>query len=280
MELIADSGSTKTAWKLVVGNGVVRDILTSGINPYFRSSNDIRHDLEVSLLPETGGEVTRIWFYGAGVTSPEKGNIVREALLQLYPDAEIEVESDLLGACRALLGHREGIACILGTGSNACLYDGEKVVSNIPPLGFILGDEGSGAVMGKHLVGDYLKGVMPEALREKFAAQFGLTKEDALDRVYRQPRPNHYLAGFTPFLSENAGEEYCREFVTRNLTAFVERNVIGIPGFRRYEIAFVGSVAWHFSSILQQVLDNFGLDQASILKAPIDGLVSYHNGTK
>ncbi len=277
MKLIADSGSTKTAWKLVSGNGETRDIQTSGINPYFRTSDDIYLDLQSSLFPETGSRVTRIWFYGAGVTSAAKGDIVREALSRLYPDAEIEIGSDLLGACRALLGHHQGIACILGTGSNACLYDGEKVVSNIPPLGFILGDEGSGAVMGKHLVGDYLKGIMPDRLRKRFSERFALTMEEVLDRVYRQPRPNYYLAGFTPFLSENIGEEYCRDFVTRNLAAFVERNVLRLPDCREQPIAFTGSVAWHFSTILQQVLSGHGLGEAIILQAPIEGLVSYHS---
>lgn len=277
MKLIADSGSSKTAWKLVSGNGETRDIQTSGINPYFRTSDDIYQELQALLFPETGEPVEHIWFYGAGVTSPAKGDIVREALARLYPAAEIAVESDLLGACRALLGHRAGIACILGTGSNACLYDGQRVVSNVPPLGFILGDEGSGAVMGKHLVGDYLKGVMPDRLRERFSERFALTMEEALERVYRQPRPNYYLAGFTPFLSENIGETYCRDFVARNLAAFVERNVLRLEDCHRYPIAFTGSVAWHFSTILQQALSDHGLGEAIILQAPIGGLVSYHN---
>jgi glucosamine kinase len=277
MRLIADSGSTKTAWKVVEDSGLTRDIMTLGMNPFFRTTAEIKEELEQVLLPETGSAIKRIWFYGTGVVNKEKGEVVRQALLQLYPQAEIDIQSDLLGACRALFGDGKGIVCILGTGSNACLFDGEKIVSNIPPLGFILGDEGSGAVMGKHLVGDYFKEVMPEELRKLFQERFQISKDEVLNHIYREARPNHYLAGFTPFLSENIENAYCQEFVTRNFTTFFERNVMNIPNYHDYTIGFVGSVAWHFSEILKNVLESFGICNAVILKEPIDGLVKYHN---
>ena len=276
MKLIADSGSTKTAWKLLDDSGLTHNLLTSGINPFFRSTEDIYQDLNKTLLPKTGNEVEQIWFYGAGVANAERGEVIRKALAMIYPHSKIEVASDLLGASRALLGNEKGIACILGTGSNACLYDGEKIVGNIPPLGFILGDEGSGAVMGKHLIGDYLKEVMPLELRQKFHKQFNIDKDEVLNRVYREQKPNLYLAGFTTFLSENIDSKYCAEFVSRNFTSFIERNVVHIPDYQNIEIGFVGSVAWHFSDILKSVLSRFNLKKTVILKEPIDGLVQYH----
>jgi glucosamine kinase len=154
MILIADSGSTKTAWKLIGNSSVSKNIMTSGINPFFRTEEDIFLELTNDLFPETGPEINQIYFYGAGIVNMEKGDIIRRALGRIYPDASIEAHSDVLGAARALFSNHAGIACILGTGSNACLYDGEKITGRVSPLGFILGDEGSGAVMGRKLLGD------------------------------------------------------------------------------------------------------------------------------
>ena len=185
MKLIADSGSTKTAWKLIGNSGGVKNIQTTGINSFFRTEEDIFQELAKFLLPETGTDIQEICFYGAGIINAEKGKIISSALNRIYPEASVETHSDVLGAARALFGNRPGIACILGTGSNTCLYNGEKIIAGISPLGFILGDEGSGAVMGRKLLGDYFKEVMPVRLREEFAERFNLTREEALNRVYR-----------------------------------------------------------------------------------------------
>jgi glucosamine kinase len=157
MKLIADSGSTKTAWKLIGNSGEIKNIKTSGFNPFFRTEEEIYQELGKTLLPETGTDIQQIYFYGAGIVNAEKGDIIRRALNRIYLEATIETHSDILGAARALFGNKPGIACILGTGSNVCLYDGEKITEGISPLGFILGDEGSGAVMGRKLLGDYFK---------------------------------------------------------------------------------------------------------------------------
>jgi len=277
MILIADSGSTKTAWRLIGSSGKTKDIKTSGINPFFWTEEDIFQELQQVLLPETGPEINQIYFYGAGVINSEKGDIIRRALNRIYADAIIEVHSDMLGAARALFGNKPGICCILGTGSNVCLYDGKKITGGVSPLGYILGDEGSGAVMGRKLLGDYFKEVMPARLREEFAKRFNLTREEALNRVYRSEKPNQFLAQFTPFLSEHSQSAYCQEFVQQNFMEFFERNVSKLPDYTKYPIGFIGSVAFYFSQILNNTASYFGYEQTIIWKEPIDGLEQYHN---
>ena len=161
----------------------------------------------------------------------EKGDIIRRALKRIYTQATIETHSDVLGAARALFGHQQGLACILGTGSNACLFDGETITQGISPLGFILGDEGSGAVMGRKLLGDYFKEVMPAPLKDEFTKRFNLTREEALNRVYRSEKPNQFLAQFVPFLSEHKNSPYCQGLVQQSFMEFFERNVAKIPHY-------------------------------------------------
>jgi len=276
MKLIADSGSTKTSWKLIGDSGEIKNIKTTGINPFFRIEGDIFQELSQFLLPETGTDIQEIFFYGAGIINAEKGDIIRKALNRIYPDATVETHSDVLGAARALFGNTAGIACILGTGSNVCLYDGEKITGGISPLGFILGDEGSGAVMGRKLLGDYFKEVMPIRLREEFSRRFELTREEALNRVYRTEKPNQFLSQFVPFLSEHADSAYCQEFVQHNFMEFFERNVSKLPDYTKYPIGFIGSVAFYFSPILNNTASYFGFDETTIIKEPIDGLEKYY----
>ena len=207
MILIADSGATKTDWCLGEKTTDARVIQTQGINPFHQSAEHIYKVLTEELLPQLGEEnhITHIHFYGAGCT-PEKSVIVKEQLQALSLDADIDVQSDLLGAARSLCGKEQGIACILGTGSNSCLYDGEKIIANVSPLGYILGDEGSGAVLGKRLVGDCLKHQLPEHICQAFLNETGLTPADIINKVYRQPQANRFLASLTPFLSAHREE--------------------------------------------------------------------------
>lgn len=278
MILIADSGSTKTAWKLIGDSGEIKNILTPGINPFFRTTEEIYQELNQLLFPVTGTAIQKIYFYGAGIVNTEKGNIIGNALQHIYPEATIETNSDVLGAARALFGDQPGIAGILGTGSNVCLYDGTKITAGISPLGFILGDEGSGAVMGRKLLGDYFKEVMPAYLRAAFSEKFKITREEALNRVYRTKKPNQFLASFMPFLSDYAHSAYCQEFVQQNFIEYFERNVVKLPEFRKYSIGFVGSVAYYFSQILINTASFYGFEQIRILKDPIDGLEKYYTG--
>ena len=276
MKLIADSGSTKTAWKLINPSGESKSIKTPGINPFFRTEEDIYQELEKLLLPETGTDIREIYFYGAGIVNAEKGDIIRRALNRIYTNAIIETHSDVLGAARALFGNQAGIACILGTGSNVCLYDGKEITQGISPLGFILGDEGSGAVMGRKLLGDYFKEVMPTHLRDEFSIRFNLTRDEALNRVYRTEKPNQFLAQFVPFLSEHESSAYCQGLVQQSFMEFFERNVAKLPRYTSYPIGFIGSVAWHFSQILNNTASYFGFEQTTIIKDPIDGLEKYY----
>lgn len=277
MILIADSGSTKTDWCLVEDGESVFRFQTRGTNPFFQTEEEILKEIETGLLPGLKGvEPSAIHFYGAGCAFPEKNEIIRRAITRHLP-VQVEVGSDLLAAARALCGGCPGIACILGTGSNSCQYDGKEIVKNVSPLGFILGDEGSGAVLGKLLIGDVLKDQLPPALKELFLAQYGLTPASIMDRVYRQPFPNRFLAGFSPFILEHLDEPAIWELVTRSFLAFFTRNV---KQYDYYDLPvhLVGSVAWHYQAVLKDIAFELGIRLGTIIQSPMEGLIAYHSG--
>ncbi|MGV8092409.1 MAG: ATPase [Mangrovibacterium sp.] len=274
VKLIADSGSTKADWRLIGERSEIDSFQTKGMNPYFRTSEDISQELQEKIIPKITHDVKEIFFYGAGVI--EQVNDVKESLSRLFPGANVETHSDVLGASRALFGHHAGIACTLGTGSNACLYDGHQVSEKVPPLGFILGDECSGSAFGKKLLGDYFKKVMPSPLRLLFEKEFSPVLADVLDHVYRMERPNQYLASFAPFLSAHIQEPYCRNMVESGFKEFFERNVMTLPVATSYSIGFVGSVAYYFRDIVIRQTEAFGFKHPVILKEPITGLIAYH----
>jgi N-acetylglucosamine kinase-like BadF-type ATPase len=276
-KLIADSGSTKTSWLLTGAPAGAQSFQTSGINPYQRSSEDIYQELLGTLRPEITSPVDELFFYGAGIVNQERGDVVKQALTCLFPGANIETYSDLFGASRALFGSQAGIVCIIGTGSNSCLYDGGKIVARVPSLGFVLGDESSGAVLGKKMLSDYLRKIMPPELQVLFEKLYPVTEAEVLDCVYRSERPNKYLAGFAPFLSENLTHPYCLNMVKTSLSEFFERNVLQLPDAARYPIGFVGSVAFAFSILIEAVAANYGFSKPIILKDPIVGLKEFHS---
>lgn len=276
MILIADSGSTKTEWCLADQGSPVRTILTSGTNPYFQTREEIAGEIRDALLPALEGErIEAIYFYGAGCAFPEKNRIIEEAILPFIP-APIEIFSDLMAAARALCGTRPGIACILGTGSNSCLYDGVEITEHIPPLGFILGDEGSGAVLGKRLVGDCLKRQLPEHLVRKFMEQYELTPALLLERVYKQPFPNRFLATLSRFLLENLTEQSIYNLVYDSFRSFFIRNVTRYTGFQAYPIHFTGSIAFYYQEVLKAAALSLDLKVGPVVKAPMEGLIRYH----
>ena len=233
MVLIADCGSTKIDWCLLNGNEKVAQIFTTGMNALLLTQEEMTKTIHDELLPHlVSYSVDEIYYYGAGIISDEIKSHVRGALQANIPSAsKIEIETDLVGAARALCGHKPGIACILGTGSNSCYYDGERVVDNVSPLGYILGDEGSGAVMGKLLVGDVLKHQLPEHLCEKFLKEYDTDRTQIINAVYRQPAANRYLAHFAPFLQKNIHEPAIHDLVFRAFTAFFVRNVESYKGY-------------------------------------------------
>lgn len=278
MLLIADSGSTKTNWCLIDDKTVVKNISTLGINPFYQDEIEIASEIEKRLLPNIDKDVKieHIVFYGAGCSFPEKKALVSNALRKYFSGAKIEVESDLLGAARSLFGRKEGIACILGTGSNSCYYDGNSIIENVSPLGFILGDEGSGAVLAKALVADCLKKQLPEHLCKQFVEKYDLTPAIILENVYKKPFPNRFLAKFTPFLSENIHEPAIHSIVYNGFASFFQRNITHYPNNK--QIGFIGSVAFYLSEVLSKVAKDQNFKIATIVKDPMEGLILYHSG--
>lgn len=274
--LIVDSGSTKADWRLLSEEGLVLPFRTKGMNPFLRTAEELSREIEAEVLPKTGEDIGEIFFYGAGVVAEKRGNVIVDALSGQFPDAVISTYSDIMGAARALFGNNSGVACIMGTGSNACLYDGEKISAQIPPLGFILGDECSGSVLGRKLISDYFKKMMPAGIHALFEKAYAPDLAETLHRVYRDERPNRYLAGFTPFLSAHLDDPYCKHMVEESFRQFLERNVLRLPGVTGYPVGMVGSVAFHFREIFTVVLPAYGFDPPLILKEPIDGLTRYH----
>lgn len=277
MILLADSGSTKTDWGLVENGKLVKRLRTSGMNPFQMSEEAITEEIKTHLVPELPGTVLdEVHFYGAGCTK-EKQPIVERALrANLTINGECEVASDMLGAARGICGHKPGIACILGTGSNSCSYDGKNLVKNVSPLGFILGDEGSGAVLGKLLVGDVLKNQMPEAIIKRFFEKYKLTSAEIIDRVYRQPKPNTFLASFVPFLEENIDEPKIYNLVKESFRSFLRRNVMQYEGWQTLPIGFNGSIAKIYKKPLLEALEEEGMHLGRIIQAPMEAMVEYH----
>ncbi len=284
MYLIADSGSTKTDWCLCMDNSSEIIIQTQGINPYHQTEEAIELVLAEELLPHLHSNVKsnsednpRVIFYGAGCANEAACNRVGAAIRKVLSVNDIGIYSDLLGAARALCGHEEGIACVLGTGSNSCLYDGKEIIANVPPLGYILGDEGSSAVLGRRLVGDCLKNQLPESVRNEFLSEYGLTQELILERVYRQPLANRFLASLTPFLSKHRDVPEVHSLLVESFVDFFVRNV---KQYRRpwLPIHFVGSIANVFKAELKEAAESLGMELGCILKSPMEGLVKYHCG--
>lgn len=274
LKLIADSGSTKTQW-LLCGDCGRRIIATGGLNPVHMSDEQIAAVLENELFPEISaaemGDIGEVAFYGAGVRDVWKERM-QGVLRSAFPQARtVSAESDMLGAARALLGEGRGIACILGTGSNSCYYDGQHIVKSVPPLGYILGDEGSGARLGRRLVADVMKGVMSEDVCNLFWKETGETSESVIRKIYREPLPARYLASFATFLARHIEIPEIRELVIDEFRLFFERN-IKLYDVDIKEINFVGSIAYYFSSELGVAARQEGYEIGTIIKNPIDRL--------
>ena len=275
--LIADSGSTKTDWCVILDNTPIKRIGTKGLNPFFQSEEEIQQELTHSLLPQLPeGTIDSVYFYGAGCT-PEKAPTLRRAIADSLPVVgNIKAYSDMLAAARGLCGREAGITCILGTGSNSCFYDGKEIVNHISPLGFILGDEGSGAVLGKLLVGDILKNQLSPTIKEVFLKQFDLTVPEIIDRVYRQPFPSRFLASLSPFIAQHLEEPGIRQLVLGSFIAFLRRNVMQYD-YTQYPAHFIGSVAHCYKEILQEAAQETGIRIGKILQSPMEGLIQYHS---
>lgn len=283
MILIADCGSTKIDWCLLNDERKVeKQVFTTGMNAVMLTEEEMRARIESELLPELGaslaGEVSAVYFYGAGCISLEVcGNVAGAIRANLPSAAVVEVYSDLLAAARALCGHNAGIACIMGTGSNSCLYDGKNIVKNVSPLGFILGDEGSGAVLGKLFLGDVLKNQLPAEVAAQFLEEYNLSLLEVIRRVYREPHANRFLASVTPFVSAHLDVPRIHEMVLGAFQAFFRRNIAQYNPAESDKVNFIGSIAFYFRPVLEEAARSCGMSVGTVLKSPMEGLVAYHS---
>lgn len=280
MQLIADSGSTKTDWRMLAGDESVGQARTVGFNPFYQSSEQIAHELKLSLKPKVKEPVRAIYFYGAGVTGAEKAQVIIDGLKDVFSEAEhIEAHSDMLGAARALCGREKGIACILGTGSNTCQVDNGEITHKVDTLGFWLGDEGSGGYLGKTLVQAYLHKELPVALREKFEKRYpNLNRDVVLENAYQKPFPNRYFAGFSKFLFDNRTDGTAYQIAANAFSLFFEKYVEKYPDYLNYRVSLTGSVAFYYSDIIRRVAREKGVTIGVIMETPIAGLTLYHQG--
>lgn len=277
IKLIADSGSTKAEW-CIIGGPRKRTIVTDGISPYFLNTAQITELLRKQLMPGlTGKEISELYFYGTGNKNPRNRNSVRQALKQLFPKAHVEVDHDLMGAARALCGRNKGVACILGTGSNSCYYNGRRIVKNSPGLGYVLGDEGSGAYLGRKVLQYYLYGTFDDDLRSRFDAKYVTNPSEILDNVYKKPLPNRYLASFALFLAENRGHYMVENIIEDGFNDFFFNHIYKYRESWNYPLYFVGGVAYGFRDVLVDLAASYELEIGKILKNPMEGLIEYHS---
>lgn len=278
MIIIADGGSTKTNWCLLDDNQKKIYFNTEGYNPYFVDSEYITNSLKKGLPQDLAvDKITEVNYYGAGVHNEEKANIVADAFRELFPNAKIEVGHDLLAAARALLGTEAGFAAILGTGTNSCIYDGDKITTHIDSAAWILGDEGSGSYIGKKLLTDFIRGLMPEDVAKVFFETYKLTPDEIMDNVYTKPLANRFCASFSKFVYDNnVNMEYTRKIVEDAFEAFFGNLVSKYANYQDYTFNCIGSVGYNFRNVLEEKGNQYGMKIGKILRSPIDDLVKFH----
>lgn len=278
MIVVADMGSTKTDWSFVDTDKNIVKLSTKGFNPYFYSTEEIIVLLKSEFSKQTfnWNEITNVYFYGSGCSSKDKQRIVKNALLPFFPKAELFISHDLLASARAVCGKNKGIACILGTGANTCLFDGENIIANNPSLGFLLGDEGSGGDLGRELIKYYQYGELPKEIEEKFELQYNMNRQKLLDEVYSTKHPNAYCAAYSTFVNENKSNPVIKQMIEERMEEFFKRHVTKYEGHQNIPINFVGSIAHYFEENLKTVAQKFGCSVGVIVKNPVNLLIAYH----
>lgn len=282
MILIADSGSTKTEWRLIRDDNGILQFSTLGLNPFHLSDEDLSRELKEDLLPKLQAEnieasqVDQLFFYGAGADQGPASHRMSEVLQSLFPSATAEVHSDMLGVARGLCGDQPGIACILGTGANSAYFDGTALSHKIQAIGYVLGDEGSGAWIGKTLLADFLREKMPEDIARKLTKRFDLSREGILEQVYRQPGAARYMASFSRFVFQNLKDPYLHALVRTGFDLFFRENVLRYPEALKEPVHFSGSVAFYYANILRQAAADHDVQVRHIVEGPIAGLTLYH----
>ena len=276
VKLIADSGATKAEWCLL-HNGKRKTVFTQGISPYFLNTEQITDLLLKELKPKLRNiEVDEIYYYGTGCANPINAKSVKKAVSKVFPESKVDVNHDLMAAARALCGKKKGVACILGTGSNSCYYDGKKIVKNSPGLGYVLGDEGSGAYLGKKVIQYYLYGTFDDELRGRFDLTYTTNTAEILESVYKKPLPNRYLASFAKFLADNRGHYMIENIIEDGLNDFFFSHLCKYRETWTLPVHFAGSVAFGFKDVLQQLCNSYEFELGRVMKNPMEGLVEYH----
>ncbi|MGK0389526.1 MAG: glucosamine kinase [Maribacter sp.] len=277
--LVADGGSTKVDWALIQNGEAPQTFHTSGLNPFIINSTAIAKELQERLVPHLGEHpkgIDEIYFYGAGCSSFVNCEIVKKGITEVFEKADVIVDHDMLGAVKALFGDDKGIACILGTGSNCCVYDGEIITNGLNCLGHLAGDQGSGNHMGKLILQSYCYGTMPENIRTSFIEKYNLTPKQIVAELYDAEKPNAYLASFTKFLKENIEYDYSKDIIRATFEEFIIKNVFTLDYPKGYNISFTGSVAFYFQDILKELLGKYNLPLGRIIRKPIQGMIEYH----
>jgi N-acetylglucosamine kinase-like BadF-type ATPase len=277
MILIADSGSTKTEWSLIAKDNDIRNFQTIGFNPYFIDSHGIETELEKNLLPFVNEkQITQVFFYGSGCSSLQKKDIIREPLESFFRLANVEVEHDLLAAARSLCGTESGIACILGTGSNSCLYNGSEILENVESVGYMFGDEGAGVYIGKALISYYLRNELPLDLRQLFEQKYPFRFNHILDAVYKQAFPNRFLASFSIFLAENISHSFIYQIIADAFDKFFLYQISHYTNYKNQPLSCTGSVGYYYQDIFRAVAKKWNVNVKIIEKTPMNGLIKYH----
>ncbi|MCE3295838.1 MAG: hypothetical protein K0R65_1552 [Crocinitomicaceae bacterium] len=279
MFFIVDSGSTKSDWVLVDKTGHQALFSTVGFNPYFHPEAVISETVRKHPgIMQHAAEIQAVYFYGAGCADPAMQEIVANALKGIFVNANIAVDQDLMACAHATYSGKPAISCIIGTGSNSCFFDGKTLHKKSPSLGYILGDEGSGSYFGKQLLAAYFYGQLPQNLADAFTKEFALTRDELVERIYRQGSANVYLASFTTFIAGHASEPYLKEMVYAGMKKFMEIHVCCYPGYRETEVHFVGSIAYVFEAELKRAATELEITIGTIIQKPVDALVAYHLG--
>ncbi|MDI1324602.1 MAG: N-acetylglucosamine kinase [Algoriphagus sp.] len=276
MILIADSGSSKTDWRVIHKDGRISQHRGVGFNPYYQTSEEMAIQMRHDFLVNLESEIEEIYYYGAGCSAEKRKEEVRSALRSIFPKAKINVDHDLSAAAHATCGHQAGIACILGTGSNSCDYDGKSIIDTRPAPGFILGDEGGGGYIGRKLLSDFIHDEMPLEIKEELIKRFQLDAPTIQDHVYRQPFPNRYMASFCRFITEHKSNPYCYMLFYNSFQDFFKKYVVKYKNYQEKQVNFVGSIAYYNSDILRKAALDSHIQTNLIIESPIAGLTLYH----
>lgn len=276
MQLIIDGGSTKMEWILLDGKTVKNRFTTEGFNPNYADIQRLENLVSTVEICHSAS-LQAVHYYGTGCGSEKNCQLINKVFRDRFPKAEIHVTHDMMAACHAVLGHEKGIACILGTGSNSCVYDGENIVEKAVSLGYLVGDEGSGMHIGREMVRAYFYGFMPDDLKAEFEAAYRLEIKDFIEQLYHQAQPSRYLASFARFAGEQQSHPFVKALVKNCFGAFIKAFLLRFDDCKRLKIGFVGSVAYHFQDLLRESLADHGLTMDEVMQAPAEGLIVYHN---